>query len=535
MSDHSHFPGRPPQAARSNAPEYSVSELSLSLKRTVEENFGYVRVRGELSGLKRAASGHMYLALKDDKAVLDGVMWKGMAGRLTFRPEDGLEVICTGKLTTYPGRSKYQIVIDRMEPAGAGALMALLEERKKKLAAEGLFASERKKPIPYLPQVIGVVTSPTGAVIRDILHRLEDRFPRHVIVWPVLVQGEGAAAQVAEAIEGFNRLEEGGDIPRPDVLIVARGGGSLEDLWAFNEEVVVRAAAASEIPLISAVGHETDTTLIDYAADRRAPTPTAAAEIAVPVKADLVYTVQDLSVRLGRAQQRLLLDRRQRIEGLGRGLPRPQDLLSLSQQRFDELADRLPRALQHLSDKQHMRLDTLGARLRADMLVRDLRRHQQTLAEKTVRLPRALRHMCERQHMRLETLGERLRGDILVQDVGRERQKVTMLAERLQPAMTRLMQQQKSRLDSPVRLFDSLNYKRVLERGYAVIRDSRGKTLTNAARVSAGDVMDIEFRDGHVSAQAVSAPMPSEPVKPAKKTKNKTKPPSGDERQGRLL
>ncbi len=302
-----------------NRPEFTVGELSAALKRTVEDAFGHVRVRGEISGFKRAASGHLYLSLKDDTAVLDAVCWKGVAAGLRFKPEDGLEVICTGRITTYPGRSKYQIVIEAMEPAGIGALMALLEERKRKLAAEGLFAPERKKPRPYLPEVIGVVTSPTGAVIRDILHRLADRFPRHVLIWPVLVQGEGAAEQIARAIEGFNAIAEGGEVPRPDVLIVARGGGSLEDLWAFNEEVVVRAAAASVIPLISAVGHETDTTLIDYASDLRAPTPTAAAELAVPVRADLIDAVDDLALRQRRAVNRFVTDRRDRLTGLARG------------------------------------------------------------------------------------------------------------------------------------------------------------------------------------------------------------------------
>ena len=279
-----------------------MTEVSLALKRTVEDQFGYVRIRGEISGCKRAASGHVYLALKDDKSVLDGVMWKGVAGKLNFRPEDGLEVLVAGKLTTYPGRSKYQIVIDKMEVAGEGALMALLEKRKKEMAAEGLFDPSRKLLIPYLPKVIGVVTSPTGSVIRDILHRLADRFPRHVLVWPVLVQGEGASKQIAEAIDGFNVLEEGGDIPRPDTLIVARGGGSLEDLWCFNEEDVIRAVSRSKIPLISAVGHETDTTLIDFVSDFRSPTPTAAAEKAVPVRDDLIYTVRDLVTRHEKAQ-----------------------------------------------------------------------------------------------------------------------------------------------------------------------------------------------------------------------------------------
>src|SRR6202023_3394660 len=282
-----------------NAPEFTVSELSSALKRTVEDAYGHVRVRGEISGFRGPhSSGHCYFALKDESAKIEAVIWKGVHGRMRFKPQEGLEVIATGKLTTFPGSSKYQIVIEAIEPAGIGALMALMEERKKKLAAEGLFDEARKQLLPWLPEVIGVVTSPTGAVIRDILHRLQDRFPRRVLVWPVRVQGEGSAEQIAAAIRGFNALPEGGRIPRPDVLILARGGGSLEDLWSFNEEIVVRAAAQGSIPLISAVGHETDWTLIDHVAARRAPTPTGAAEMAVPVRADLVAMVADLGARL---------------------------------------------------------------------------------------------------------------------------------------------------------------------------------------------------------------------------------------------
>ncbi|MCB9956842.1 MAG: exodeoxyribonuclease VII large subunit [Caulobacterales bacterium] len=293
-----------------NVHEYTVSELAGAVKRTIEDGFSFVRVRGELGRVTRAGSGHVYLDLKDDKAVLSSVIWKGNAERIRFAPEQGMEVIATGRMTTFPGQSRYQLVIDSLEPAGVGALMALFEERKKKLAAEGLFAPERKRPLPFLPEVIGVVTSPSGAVIRDILHRLRDRFPRHVIVWPTLVQGKGAEAQIAAAINGFNALPEGGDIPRPDVLIVARGGGSLEDLWCFNEELVARAAAASKIPLISAVGHETDTTLIDFVADRRAPTPTAAAEIAVPVRTELLAEVINKERRLMNALSRAAETRR---------------------------------------------------------------------------------------------------------------------------------------------------------------------------------------------------------------------------------
>src|SRR5471032_163703 len=301
-----------PEAVRNNVVEWTVSGLSAALRKTVEDAYGYVRVRGEVSGFKGASpSGHVYFRLKDDKAVLEGVIWKGVWGRMRVKPEEGLDVIATGKLTTFAGSSKYQLVIDTLEPAGVGALMKLLEERKKKLAAEGLFDEARKQLIPFLPNVIGVVTSPTGAVIRDILHRLADRFPRRVLVWPVRVQGEASAAEVANAIAGFNALPERGPLPRPDLIIVARGGGSLEDLWSFNEEIVVRAAAASMIPLISAVGHETDTTLTDFASDVRAPTPTAAAEMAVPVCADLLAQVMDDGRRLWDSLRRIVEERRE--------------------------------------------------------------------------------------------------------------------------------------------------------------------------------------------------------------------------------
>src|SRR5947207_2665579 len=325
----------------SNQPEYTVSELSQALKRSIEDGFSHVRVRGEISGFKRHGSGHCYFALKDTDAVLDAVCWRMTAIRLALRPEDGMEVVCTGRLTTYPGRSKYQLVVDAVELAGRGALLKLLEERRQRLAAEGLFAAERKRKLPFLPAVIGIVTSPSGAVIRDILHRLADRFPRRVLLWPVAVQGEGAAAQIAAAIQGFNRLAAGGPVSRPDLLIIARGGGSLEDLMPFNEEIVVRAAAASVIPLISAVGHETDTTLIDHASDRRAPTPTAAAEMAVPVRLDLIGEVNAKTARLSGGLSRLFTSHRQNLAGLARGLPDPQDLLGAAAQRLDDRTERL--------------------------------------------------------------------------------------------------------------------------------------------------------------------------------------------------
>ncbi|MFV1918982.1 exodeoxyribonuclease VII large subunit [Sphingomonas sp. MJ1 (PH-R8)] len=363
-----------------NAAPVSVSELAGRLKRMVEGEFGHVRLRGEISGYKRAASGHVYLCLKDESAVIDGVIWRGAAAALPFQAQDGIEVVATGKLTTYPGRSKYQIVIDRMELAGEGALMALLEKLKAKLGAEGLFDAARKKPLPFLPRVIGVVTSPTGAVIRDILHRLEDRCPSHVIVWPVQVQGEGAAQQVAGAVRGFDAIEPGGPVPRPDLLIVARGGGSIEDLWAFNEEAVVRAVADCSIPVISAVGHETDTSLCDHAADLRAPTPTAAAELAVPVLADLRHTVQSHAMRTERCVRRYHQRGEERLAALVRVLPRRDALLGPQRQRVDDLAQRLGLGLERRLGQARRTLDRQSAVLRPAMLDRQLDRSRQHLA-----------------------------------------------------------------------------------------------------------------------------------------------------------
>jgi exodeoxyribonuclease VII large subunit len=442
-----------------NAPEFSVSEIAHALKRTVEDSFGHVRVRGELSGVKRAASGHLYLALKDENAVLDGVMWKGQAGVLRFRPEDGLEVIVTGKLTTYPGRSKYQIVIERMEPAGAGALMALLEARKVKLAAEGLFDAARKRPLPYLPEVIAVVSSPTGAVIRDILHRLEDRFPRHVILWPVLVQGEAAADQISAAVRGFNA---GGVFPRPDLIIVARGGGSIEDLWAFNEEAVVRAVADSDIPVISAVGHETDTTLCDFAADRRAPTPTAAAEMAVPVRSELQLTATELGLRMARAATRASQARAERLAALAARLPTPQALLGLKRQRSDDLGFRLPRALQANVEIQRRHFATSASALRPALL------------------------------------GGRL-------TLGQER--LGRAAERLIAGREQLVPPRALSLTQASRLLDTLSYKATLRRGYAVVRTRAGVYVKGAAQASGA--LRIIFTDGEVEVNAGTAPKSS--------------------------
>jgi exodeoxyribonuclease VII large subunit len=352
------------EAPGDNAPALSVSELSSALKRTVEGAFDHVRVRGEISGFKRVASGHCYFTLKDDSACIDAVIWRGQAAAVRFQPEDGIEVIATGKLTTYPARSRYQIVVERLELAGQGALMALLDKRRRALAAEGLFDEARKKRLPFAPRLIGVVSSPTGAVIRDILHRLEDRFPTHVILWPVPVQGEGAAEKVAAAVIGFNALAD-----RPDLLIVARGGGSIEDLWAFNEEVVVRAVAGSAIPIISAVGHETDTTLCDFAADIRAPTPTAAAEIAVPVRSELLTSVRDLGARAERCARRSLERSGEQIQALLRHWPARDALLAPQQQRLDDLAERLPRALRSRLDRARGELGHAAGALRPGLLV----------------------------------------------------------------------------------------------------------------------------------------------------------------------
>ena len=351
--------------AGSNAHEFTVSEISGAVKRVLEGEFGRVRVRGEIGRVSRPSSGHIYFDLKDDRSVIAAVTWKGQAARLSTRPEEGIEVIATGRLTTFPGQSKYQLIVEEIEPAGAGALMMMLEKRRKALAAEGLFDDARKRPLPYLPRVIGVVTSPSGAVIRDILHRLRDRFPTRVLIWPVAVQGEGCAPQVAAAIRGFNDLPPDGPIPRPDLIIVARGGGSLEDLWGFNDEAVVRAAADSRIPLISAVGHETDTTLIDFAADRRAPTPTAAAEMAVPVRAELAARLNEIGARMIRACDRQIQRQRQRLSDLARALGRPQALTDPARQRFDLTAGRLEPALNSFVRSRRDRLNALPLSLSA--------------------------------------------------------------------------------------------------------------------------------------------------------------------------
>lgn len=536
MSD-SRSPSDPPRPEpQGNLPEFSVSEISGAIKRTLEGAFERVRIRGEISGFKRAASGHLYMALKDADAVIDAVCWRGLAGRLSLNPEDGMDVVATGRITSYPARSKYQLVIESLELAGEGALLKLLEERRRKLAGEGLFDAERKRALPYLPQVIGVVTSPTGSVIRDILHRLSERFPRHVLVWPVLVQGEGAAEQVVRAIEGFNALAPGGPIPRPDVLIVARGGGSLEDLWAFNEEIVVRAAAASAIPLISAVGHETDTTLIDYASDRRAPTPTAAAEIAVPVRAELVNITLDLERRLLGAAHRWVEERRHRVEGLARGLPDPRRLLGEKQQQLDDRAERLDVAARG-------RISGLAADLREYAARLPHPRQQQRFAGQSLaaigeRLEPAFRNfLAERSHalQRMALTPPR-------QELRHGQQALAHLDERLLPAAQRRLADAAGQLDSVGRLLESLSYKATLERGYAVVRGD-AEIVTRAGQVTDGQALEVEFTDGRVPVTAgARAPSSSGGGKAGGKSRSGSSSPtsrkdekSGETRQGRLL
>jgi exodeoxyribonuclease VII large subunit len=470
-------------AAPGNLVEYSVSELALALKRTVEDAFGLVRLRGEISGFKgQHTSGHCYFTLKDDRAAIEAVIWRSTYQRLKFKPEAGLEVVVRGRVTTYPDKSKYQIVIDQLEPAGAGALMALLEQRKKMLAAEGLFLEARKKKLPFLPRVIGVVTSPTGAVIRDILHRLADRFPCHVLVWPVRVQGETCAGEVSAAILGFNAFD-GGRIPRPDLIIVARGGGSLEDLWAFNEESVARAAAASAIPLISAVGHETDWTIIDLVADYRAPTPTAAAERAVPVRSDLLIAVTQHGIRVATSLRRRIEVERNRFNGLARGLPRKANILDLPRQRFDSASTNLKRALIANARVHRNWLERSAGRLNAHVLVRAARNGRDKLG----RLDRAA------------TRAERA-----------------------------LLTRARAKLDGQAKLLETLSYQNVLARGFALVRSPDGGMIRRAAEVEAGAALDIEFADAHISAHADANPRKAE-GEAAPRSRRR------DEKQGRLL
>ncbi|MVT50937.1 exodeoxyribonuclease VII large subunit [Bradyrhizobium yuanmingense] len=523
----------PPAEQLLNAPEFTVSELSLSLKRTVEDAFGHVRVRGEISGFRGAhSSGHCYFALKDESAKIEAVIWKGVHSRMRFKPQEGLEVIATGKLTTYPGSSKYQIVIEALEPAGIGALMALMEERKKKLAAEGLFDEARKQLLPWLPEVIGVVTSPTGAVIRDILHRLEDRFPRRVLVWPVKVQGDGSAEQVAAAIRGFNALPEGGRIPRPDVLIVARGGGSLEDLWSFNEEIVVRAAAESMIPLISAVGHETDITLIDFVADKRAPTPTAAAEMAVPVRSDLFVEVGDLGRRTRAYWQRAQESRRSELRAAARALPAAGDLLAIPRQRLDSAGASLPRCLKANTHAHFRRFTAAGAKLTLRVLHGQISQADHRLTVCGERLGLSARSLLRQRRDRFAGLQVRLRASKLANAqaqrnaIARQRERTHRLTERAERALVTLLHRLEARVENSGKLLSALSYRSVLARGFALVRDEAGHPVHAADAIGPGARVEIEFADGRVGATAdADRPAPAERRAPAQpKPAAETKP-----------
>jgi exodeoxyribonuclease VII large subunit len=477
-----------------NISELTVGEISQAIKNTLEGAFGRVRVRGEVGKPNYHGSGHLYFTLKDADAAMDAVAWRGTVGKLSIKLEEGMEVIATGRISSYPKSSRYQIVVESVELAGEGALLKLLEDRRKRLGAEGLFDPARKKPLPFLPDVIGVITSPTGAVIRDILHRLDDRFPRHVLMWPVPVQGDGAAAKIAAAIDGFNALEVGGKVPRPDVLIVARGGGSLEDLWQFNEEVVVRAAAASDIPLISAVGHETDTTLIDYASDRRAPTPTAAAEMAVPVRSELLAQVLDDERRLVAAAGRLLEDRRARIEGLSRGLPRPADLLETAMQQLDNATDRLANSMSRQTERAGARLATAAARLPHPR--EQLDKAATRVANADGRMAAFLRSFVRSRTIQFEGLSP---------------------IERMSGGITRSVANSAAALKSAGQLLESLSYERVLDRGFALIRDADGEPVMQAAATSAGQAVSIHFSDGDVGAVVGDdGPEPGRAPKPKK-------------------
>ncbi|MGL4319383.1 MAG: exodeoxyribonuclease VII large subunit [Paracoccaceae bacterium] len=491
-------------APQGNQPEFTVSDLANAVKRVIEGEFGLVRVRGEVGRVSRPASGHLYFDLKDDRAVIAAISWKGQLAKMQVRPEEGMEVVATGRMTTFPGQSKYQLIVEDIAPAGAGALMAMLEKRRAALAAEGLFDAARKKPIPYLPRTIGVITSPSGAVIRDILHRLRDRFPRHVLIWPVAVQGQACAPDVAAAIRGFNALPVGGAIPRPDLLIVARGGGSLEDLWGFNEEIVVRAAAASAIPLISAVGHETDTTLIDYAADLRAPTPTAAAEMAVPVRMELLATLDALNARQLRAMAQVTARRGERLRDLGRALPRLDRLTATAAQRFDLWSGRLVGALGQAAMRKRRGFDPIATLLRPRLLADRFARENQRLAALSDRASAAMARRIERQTDRREALAARL-APALARLIAEAQRKLTTgqtdlatLSARLDAAPAMRLAALSERLAALDRTRQTLGYHQTLKRGYAVVRGD-GDVVTGKTGAEAATALEIEFHDGKLA------------------------------------
>ncbi len=487
-----------------NAPEYTVSELSGAVRRVIEGEFGLVRVRGEVGRVSKPASGHLYFDLKDDRSVIAAISWKGQVAKMQVRPEEGMEVIATGRMTTFPGQSKYQLIVEDVSPAGAGALMAMLEKRRAALAAEGLFDEGRKKPLPYLPGVIGVVTSPSGAVIRDILHRLRDRFPRHVLIWPVAVQGQSCAPDVAAAIAGFNAIAPGGAIPRPDLIIVARGGGSLEDLWGFNEEIVVRAAAASKIPLISAVGHETDTMLLDYVADRRAPTPTAAAEMAVPVRMELLAGLDGVAARLSRVVANAMGQKGQRLRDLGRALPRIEGLTAQAAQRFDLWSGRLGGALGLAASRKRADFERRAALIRPEMLISLIRQRRERLGDRDAALTAAVARRMTRARDGVAGWAARLAPSLgrLIADTSRKAARdagdLGVLHARMQAASAARFVALSTRLEALDRTRLTLGYADTLKRGYAVVR-ADGHVVTTKAAAERALAVELEFHDGRVA------------------------------------
>ena len=489
--------------AGDNTPEFTVSEIAGRVKRLVESELGWVRVRGEVGRAVLARSGHLYFDLKDDRSVLSCMTWKSQVPALAMMPEEGMEVVAEGKMTASGFQSRFSLNAERIVIAGEGALMAMLERRKKKLAAEGLFDEAHKKPLPYLPNVIGVITSPQGVVIRDILHRLRERFPREVVIWPVAVQGDACAPEVARAIAGFNALPPGGSPPRPDLLIVARGGGSIEDLWGFNEEVVARAAAASEIPLVSAVGHETDTTLIDFAADRRAPTPTAAAEVSVPVRSELVADLADHEARLSRSMVRGMDTLRHGIAALARLLPQPEALFADPSQRLDRASEFLPRGLGHLVERKRGDLARAAAGLRPTLLKSRLDRETQLLEHRTNNLASGLRHAADRKIERLSALAARLRVRQARTQVRQARRDLDQVSMRLAKAVKARLARFASRLQALERTRAGLGYKATLARGYAIVRSGKS-VLTTADEARRAQSLEVEFQDGRIKVAATT-------------------------------
>ncbi|WP_420860789.1 exodeoxyribonuclease VII large subunit [Algirhabdus cladophorae] len=481
-----------------NTPEYSVSEISGAVKKALEGAFGRVRVRGEIGRVVQARSGHLYYDVKDDRNVLNCTTWKGQAARLSVRPEEGMEVIVTGKLSAFGPQSRYNLNVDEMTVAGEGALLAMLEKRKAALKAEGLFDPARKRPIPFLPNVIGVITSPSGAVIRDILHRLRDRFPRHVLIWPVAVQGKACAPEVARAIAGFNALGPLDPIPRPDLLIVARGGGAIEDLWGFNEEAVARAAAASQIPLISAVGHETDTTLIDFVSDKRAPTPTAAAEMAVPVRMELLAWVEEQDARLKRSVLSAVRQRQQRLGDVSRGLGTPAALIQGAQQRFDQWDGRLPKALTAAVARKQLQLTERAGALKPSLLGRPIAADLRRVQDRAERLRPAMQRINQMKAQRLSDVGQRLRLEVLQRDTAQKARDLDVMLKRLQGVGVRRLRQAQDRLAGLERLRESLGPNETLARGYAIVRGD-GAVVTNAKAAKAAQSLEVEFSDGRVA------------------------------------